>query len=219
MRLLCISDIHGHAGALQRVLSVGRQKGCAKLLVAGDLCFPGPDPLRTWMLLTAEHAQCVQGLTDRALATVDPARLKPTTPQEQERVQRLREVREELGEVILARLGRLPTSFRMAMESGGEILLVHGSPADPTTPMTHDMSDEELVALLGDEPAEAVVCGASHVPFDRVVGGTRVINVGSVGEAVAGSFAQATIVSTSPAGLEVLPLYLPLGGPEQAEEG
>jgi predicted phosphodiesterase len=218
MRLLCISDIHGHASALARVLAVGRQHGCAKVLVAGDLCFPGPEPLRTWMLLTAEHAQCVQGVADRALAVIDPSKLTPRTPQEQERVERLRSVREELGDVILARLERLPTSFRMAVEDGGEILLVHGSPTDPTTSMTHDMSDEELSALLGDDPADTVICGGSHVPFDRVVGGTHIINVGSVGEAPTVKFAQATIVSTSAAGLEAVPLHVPLQDPTESTE-
>jgi hypothetical protein len=45
------------------------------------------------------------------------------------------------------------------------------------------MSDEEISALLGDDPADVVICGGSHVPFDRMVAGVRVINVGSVGEA------------------------------------
>jgi hypothetical protein len=45
------------------------------------------------------------------------------------------------------------------------------------------MSDEEVLSLLGDDPADVVICGGSHVPFDRMVGGVRVINVGSVGEA------------------------------------
>ncbi|MFT3768800.1 MAG: hypothetical protein QM820_25425 [Minicystis sp.] len=65
-------------------------------------------------------------------------------------------------------------------------------------PLSHDMSDEEISALLGDDPADIVVCGGSHVPFDRVVAGMRVINVGSVGEAPRGSgpwlHADATLI-------------------------
>jgi predicted phosphodiesterase len=216
MRLLCLSDIHGQATALERALALGKLHGCAKVLVAGDLCFPGPEPLRTWMLLTAERAQCVQGLSDKALATVDPDKLVPSTPQEIERVERLRATRDQLGEVILARLDKLPTSFRMAVEDGGEILLVHGSPVDHTTSITHDMTDSEISALLGDEPADTVICGGSHVPFDRTVGTTRVINVGSVGESPAREIAHATIITTSSAGVEVHPLQIPLWDPEQA---
>lgn len=218
MRLLCISDIHGHAAALEMVLAMGKIQGCSKVLVAGDLCFPGPEPLRVWTLLTAERAHCVQGVGDRALATLDPDSLKPTTPQEAERVQRLRAAREQLGDVILARLQRLPTTFRMAVEDGGELLLVHGSPADPTTPMTHDMEDSEISALLGDDPADTVICGGSHVPFDRVVGGTRIINVGSVGEAPSGKIAHATVLSTSSAGVEAHPFLIPLETPEQVPD-
>jgi predicted phosphodiesterase len=43
-----------------------------------------------------------------------------------------------------------------------------------------------------------VVCGGSHVPFDRTVAGARVINVGSVGEAPRGTgpypHADATLI-------------------------
>jgi len=210
MRLFCISDIHGHAKALDRVLAVGRARGCTKVLVAGDLCFPGPEPLLTWKLITASHAHCVQGVADRAVAVLDPDRLQASTDHERERIDALRRCRSELGQVILARLERLPKTFRMATEDGGELLLVHGAPEDPTVSMTLDMPDAELAELLGDEPAEVVVCGASHGPFDRTLGTTRIVNVGSVGEGPEG-FAHATVVATSPAGIEVEQLLIPLG--------
>jgi predicted phosphodiesterase len=186
VRLLCIADIHGHADALGAVLATAERRGYDKLLVAGDLCFPGPEPLETWRRLTQAGAVCVQGLGDRALATLDPEKLRPKSEHERLRLDRLAEVRRELGELILARLSRLPPSVRMPLDDGGELLLVHGSPADPTEPLSHDMSDEEISALLGDDPADLIVCGGSHVPFDRVVSGVRVINVGSVGEAPRG---------------------------------
>jgi predicted phosphodiesterase len=40
-----------------------------------------------------------------------------------------------------------------------------------------------------------VVCGASHVPFERQLGDVRVVNVGSVGAAPEGRFAHYTILS------------------------
>jgi hypothetical protein len=107
-------------------------------------------------------------------------------------------VRRDLGDLILARLARLPQMVRLPLDDGGELVLVHGSPSDPTEPLSHDMSDEEISALLGDDPADVVVCGGSHVPFDRVVAGVRIINVGSVGEAPRGSapflHADATLI-------------------------
>ncbi|AUX40869.1 hypothetical protein SOCE26_022710 [Sorangium cellulosum] len=183
MRLLCVSDIHGHADALAAVLATAERRGYTQLLVAGDLCFPGPKPLETWRRLTQAKAVCVQGVSDRALATLDIDKVRPRSEHERARLDRLAETRTELGELILARLARLAPTYRLPLEDGGELVLVHGSPADPMEPISHDMTDEEVLSLLGDDPADVVICGGSHVPFDRLVGGVRIINVGSVGEA------------------------------------
>ncbi len=211
MRFLCISDIHGHADALAAVLATAERRGFSKLLVAGDLCFPGPAPLDTWRRLMASNALCVQGVGDRALATVDVDNLRATSEHERARLDRLRATRGELGELILARLAKLPKTSRIAIETGGEILLVHGSPLDPSEPISHDMTDEEMSALISDDPADIVICGASHVPFDRMIGDTRIINVGSVGEAPGGQHAHATFVETNASGVAVEQFVVPLG--------
>lgn len=217
MRLLCISDIHGHADALSAVLAVADRHGYEKILVAGDLCFPGPDPLATWRRLTQLQAVLVQGTSDRALATLDIGKVVPKSEHEKSRLDRVSTVRRELGDLILARLGRLPTTFRMGLEDGSELLLVHGSPVDPFEPFCHDMTDEEMAALLGDDPADIIVCGGSHVPFDRMVQGVRIVNVGSVGEAPSGQagggigHADVTILSTSKLGVDVEQIAVPLG--------
>jgi predicted phosphodiesterase len=75
------------------------------------------------------------------------------------------------------------------------------------------MSDEELLALLGDEPGDIIVCGGSHVPFDRSVADVRIVNVGSVGEAPAGDHASAAIITTSQLGISVEMLAVPLPAP------
>jgi len=219
MILLCISDVHGHLDALRAVLATAERRSFHKLLVAGDMVFPGPEPLETWRRLTAAGAVMVQGLSDRAVATLDPSGLHARSEHERERLDRMRTTRDALGELILQRIRRLPTSQRVPLEDGGELVLVHGSPVDPGEPLTHDMTDEEINALIGDETADVIVCGASHVPFDRVVGGVRVVNVGSVGEAPgAGSrIAHATWIESTPRGVHVEPIVVPLERPR--EEG
>src|SRR5258708_13080028 len=89
---------------------------------------------------------------------------------------------------------------------GAGRVVVQGASADPAEAIGHDMTDEEVNALIGDDPADVVVCGASHVPFDRTVGGVRVINVGSVGEAPCsggGRIAHATWIASTPRGIVV----------------
>ena len=48
--------------------------------------------------------------------------------------------------------------------------------------------------LLADDPADIVICGATHVPFARVIDEVQVINVGSVGLAPGGGVAHYTVL-------------------------
>jgi len=216
MLLLCLSDIHGHLDALAAVLATAERRAFHKLLVAGDVVFPGSKPLETWRRLTGAGAILVQGVSDKALATLDPDELTARSEHEKERIARMSAVQDELGELILERLKRLPTHVRIPLEDGTELLLVHGSPVDPAEALTHDMTDEEINALIGDDPADVVVCGMSHVPFDRMIGDVRVINVGSVGEAPSGGggrVAHATWIESRPSGLVVEQIAVPLDAP------
>lgn len=215
MRFLCISDIHGNADALQAVLIEAERRGFERVLVAGDLCYPGPAPLAVWKLLMSVNATFVPGLTDRALATLDLNTVRVTTPHERERVERLRASREELGELILARLAKAAPTVRIPLQNADELLLVHGSPRDPTEGMSHEMSDDELSAQIGDDPADVVVCGMTHVPFERHVSGVQIVNVGSVGEAPGGGFAHATLLTVLPTGYEIDAFAVPLKRPAQ----
>lgn len=211
MRILCIADVHGHLAPLQQVLAFGKMQGCTLVLAAGDLCFPGAEPLQTWKALMTVRAHCVQGVSDRALAVVDPDDLSASDAQQEQRIERLRRTQQELGDVILERLQRLPTIFRMTLEDGGELLLVHGSPSDPSTAITHDMTDEEILPLLDDEGASVVVCGGGHVPFERQVESTRIVCAGSVGESPTPGVIHAAILDTSSAGVQVRIVQLVIG--------
>jgi predicted phosphodiesterase len=210
MRFLCVSDIHGHVAALDAVLAEAKHWGYDQLVVCGDLCFPGPKPLEVWKRLIESNALCVQGLSDRALAEVDPDDLRPSTPAEQARLERLVDMHAELGDLIIARLRRLPTNARLPLESGHEMVVVHGSPADPMVSMTHDMTDEELYALMGTDPADLVICGGEHVPFQRQLDELRIVGVGSVGEAPGLRVAYATIVTSTPTQTSIEQKEVPL---------
>jgi predicted phosphodiesterase len=212
VRFLCISDVHGELNALRAVLATAERRGYQKLLVAGDLCFPGPEPLETWRTLQREQAICVQGVTDKALATMDPARLEELAndPAQKAMARRFVEARRAVGELVLERLRRMPTHHRIALEDGRELLLVHGSPEDPTDPITHDLDDDEINALIGDDPADIIVCGMSHSPFVREIDDVTVINVGSVGDAPGGGVAHATFIETSARGIIIDPIMVPL---------
>jgi putative phosphoesterase len=228
MLLLCVSDIHGNLDALRAVLATAEKRAFHKLLVAGDVVFPGPEPLETWRRLNAAGAVMVRGVSDQALATLDPGSLDPRSDHERKMIDRMKAVRAELGDLVLQRIKRLPTHERIPLEDGGELVLVHGSPVDPAEALSHEMTDDEIDALLGDECGDVVVCGMSHVPFHREVGGVQVVNVGSIGEAPDGLgaspsyvggerplVAHATWIESTPHGVLVEQITVPLEAPSE----
>ena len=204
-----ISDVHGNLPALEAVLAELRRHAIVDLFVAGDLLLGGEQPLQVWQRLQSLNAKCLRGPSDTALARVDPARLKPATPDEQAAAERFAGTRRALGELVLRRLGDLPERLRLPMIDGRELLLVHGSPADASEPLSHDLDDEELLSLVGDDPADMIVCGATHVPFIRTLDEVQVINVGSVGEAPGEpKIAHYTIVSPKVGGATIEQNYV-----------
>jgi predicted phosphodiesterase len=190
-----LADIHGNLPALEAVLEELRQREITGIYVAGDLLFGGDEPLAVWRRLVQVKAKCVRGLSDLALATLDPAKMIPRNERERERMSRFLETRSAVGELVLKSLQRLPDSMRIPLADGREIVLVHGSPADPMTEITDDMSDEEVLALIADDPADIVACGGSHVPFVREVAEIRVVGLGSVGQSPEGRVAHFAIVT------------------------
>jgi predicted phosphodiesterase len=190
-----LADIHGNLRALDAVLDELARREISEIYVAGDLLFGGDEPLAVWRRLVQVQAKCVRGLSDAALATLDPAKMSPRNDVERLRMKRFLETRSAVGELVLKSLQRLPDVLRVPLADGREILIVHGSPADPTTEISHDMSDEEVLALIADDPADIIACGGSHVPFQRQVAEVRIVGLGSVGESPERGVAHYTIVS------------------------
>lgn len=195
-----LSDIHGNLAALNAVLNALHRLGAGGIFVAGDLVYRGDKPLEVWMRLQEVGARCVRGTSDLALATIDPDKLHPTSDADRAAAERFRWTREALGELILARLRRLPEALRLELPDASEILVVHGSPTDATEPITLDLTEQEVSALIGTDPADIIVCGGSHVPFTRTVGEIEVVGVGSVGESPEGRVAHYTLITVTPEG-------------------
>ncbi len=198
-----LSDIHGNLPALDAVLAVLRQREVTTIFACGDHLLGGPDPLGVWRRLREVEARCTRGVGDAALAQIDGSKLEASTDEERERLETFRSAQEAIGELVRKQLMQLPESLRVPMIDGRELLMVHGSPADPTVELTHDLDDRELEARIDDDPADLIICGASHVPFRRDVAEWTVINVGSVGEAPEGRNAHFTILRPRMDGIEV----------------
>jgi predicted phosphodiesterase len=84
----------------------------------------------------------------------------------------------------IAQLGRARRDFLASFEPTvvvDGVLYCHATPHDDEPIFTRVSPDERVRELLGDVAERVVVCGHTHMQFDRTVDGIRVVNAGSVG--------------------------------------
>jgi len=65
----------------------------------------------------------------------------------------------------------------------GSVLFCHATPRNDTDIFTGLTPEERLAPIFDGVNAALVVCGHTHMQFDRTIGRTRVVNAGSVGMA------------------------------------
>mgnify|MGYP001813631997 FL=1 len=209
-----LSDLHGNLSALEAVLGELERLEVKRLYVAGDLLLGGEEPLEVWHRLQDRGAVCTRGPSDLALGSVDPGSLVPIDNEQRKQARLFADTRAAIGDLVAERLRRLPEQQRIPLIDGREVLMVHGSPADPSREISHDLSDDEILALLDDDPADIIVCGSTHVPFQRAVEEYHVVNVGSVGAAPEGQVAHYTVLTPRMSGADILQDWVSYDEPE-----
>jgi diadenosine tetraphosphatase ApaH/serine/threonine PP2A family protein phosphatase len=63
----------------------------------------------------------------------------------------------------------------------GSVLFCHGSPRSDEEIITAITPPKRLDPMLDGVREQVIVCGHTHVQFDRIVGDRRLVNAGSVG--------------------------------------
>lgn len=190
MRVAAIYDIHGNLPALDAVLQEIRQEAVDQIVVGGDV-LPGPMPRETLGRLLDLHlpVSFIYGNGERAiLAQLSGARTGSVTywgttshaPPPESIVEIYRWTAAQLQE-FEPELARWPKTVRLEIDSLGPVLFCHGTPRSETEVFTPSTATDRLVPLFEPLAVSVVVCGHTHIQFDRRVGRTRVVNAGSVG--------------------------------------
>ena len=178
MRLAALYDIHGNLPALEAVLGEIDRLGVDRVVVGGDV-LPGPMPLATLERLSA-LAMPVQFLYGNGeVAVLDELAGEPSKVPEQYRPM----IAWNAGQVAAHRdaLAVWPNTVRVDVPGLGAILFCHGTPRNEDEVFTRITPEARLLPLFDGLGAAVVVCGHTHMQFDRVVGATRIVNAGSVG--------------------------------------
>lgn len=182
MRLAAIYDIHGNLPALEAVLDEIRRAEVDRLVVGGDV-LPGPMPRECLdCLLEVEiPVQFIMGNGDREvlarMAGIETDWYRTAPAQWREPV---RWTAQQLLPEYRSKLAAWPRVVSVNIPGPGKTLFCHATPSSDTEIFTRLTSEERLGKLFAEADAQCVICGHTHMQFDRLVGNIRIVNAGSV---------------------------------------
>ncbi len=174
-----LSDLHGVLPVLEAVLAEPDVREADLLVFTGDLA-AGPQPVAVLDRLRGlgERAVLVRGNADRELVALARGMLPAgeALPVDLWAARRLTPSH-------LALLDGLPHPVVREVAGFGPVVFCHGTPRDDEEVVLVDTRPAKWAEALAGLPDEVrtVVCGHTHMPFVRLVGGRLVVNPGSVG--------------------------------------
>lgn len=183
MRVAVVTDIHGNRHALFAVLADLRRVGADEVVFGGDAALFGSRPRECWERVLDLGWRCVQGNTDRYIATLGPklaAIGKPSSTPAGHMPVNVAWAAERLGPALVRKLGAMARQARIESPAG-TLLVVHGSPGDDETGWSRDDDEATVARVIGDTEAAAVVSGHTHTATVRHAGNILAVNCGAVG--------------------------------------
>jgi predicted phosphodiesterase len=174
VRIAALYDVHGNLSALDAVLAELERELPDAIVVGGDIV-AGPMPSETLARVRSlDRASVIRGNADRIAL---------------EHRSGNRGAEEGIGDWVARRLTdedaeyleRLPETVTLDVDGLGPTCFCHATPRDDDEIFTERDGDELVGALLAGTVGRTIVCGHTHVQFDRRVGPWRVVNAGSVG--------------------------------------
>ena len=180
MRIAAIYDIHGNLPALEAVLQDLRQAGVDRIVVGGDV-LPGPMPSETITFLRGLDipVQFIRGNGDREVLAHGAGIEAGALPEQVREV--LRWTARQLDPEHERWLASWPATLRIEIGGLGEVLFCHATPQSDTEIFTRLTPEENLLPVFEGLDVPLVICGHTHMQFDRMIGSVRVVNAGSVG--------------------------------------
>jgi predicted phosphodiesterase len=176
MMVAALYDVHGNLPALEAVLAEVESLRVDTIVVGGDIAIgPMPRGALERLLALGERALFLRGNGDREIAD------GPDPEDGELWAERTRWSAEQLERGQRAWLAGLPNTQSVDVDGLGPVLFCHGSPRSDEEILTRISPPERVAAAVAGVDEAIVVCGHTHVQFDRQVAGKRLVNAGSVG--------------------------------------
>lgn len=179
MALAAIYDIHGNVPALDAVLAEIRGTAVDQIVVGGDVV-PGPMPRETLARLLdfSLPIHFIRGNGEVAVLA-EMAGKDPGVPEQVGEV--IRWNAQQLSPEDRQLLASWPGTHQVEINGIGKVLFCHGTPQSENDIFTRWTPEDRLLPVFGELDVDLVVCGHTHMQFDRTIGKVRVVNAGSVG--------------------------------------
>lgn len=176
-----IYDIHGNLPALEAVLKEIELCNAEQIIVGGDVIL-GPMPNECLDLLRSIRipVYLITGNCETAVLNFvngkEPAHLPSQV------VELIPWTACSLKIHHLDWINTWPETIHIRNTAIGNVLFCHAIPNCNKENFTRLTPEEKLMPIFRNVCADVVVCGHTHMQFDRMIGNTRVINAGSVGK-------------------------------------
>jgi predicted phosphodiesterase len=179
MRVAALYDVEGNLPALEAVLEEVDREQPDAIVVGGDIV-TGPMPSETLdRLRSLERAHFLRGNADRTVVEVKQGERPEALPDDV--VAALAWTAEQLDDEEIGFLARLPLTMTLDVDGLGRVCFCHATPRDDNELFTELTPENAVAEMLEGTTEETIVCGHTHMQFDRQVGPWRVVNAGSVG--------------------------------------
>lgn len=180
MRVAALYDIHGNLPALEAVLREVRKAAVDQIVVGGDVV-PGPMVRETLHALLDVEIPTVFILGNSEAAVLAQMRGVDPGPMPAAAREAIAWSAQELRGEHESRFTDWPKTCRLQVPGIGAVLFCHGTPRHENEIFTRVTPEPRLLGVFDNLGVNLVVCGHTHMQFDRVIGGVRVVNAGSVG--------------------------------------
>jgi putative phosphoesterase len=168
VRVAALADVHGNAPALEAVLAEVEREAPDLIVFCGDLTW-GPLPEATLELIGGLDARFVRGNAERSLLSID------------ETSERQRFLAERHDAAALELVSGFEEAVVIDVDGLGRVRFCHGSPRSDEELVTEETPIGRIREFLDSVAERVVVTAHTHVSYERVVDGTRLLNPGSVG--------------------------------------
>jgi putative phosphoesterase len=178
MRIAALYDIHANLPALEAVLEDIRHVEVDLVVIGGDVV-PGPMPRTTIeRLLNLDiPLRFIYGNGEIAVLEHLAGR-NPEVPAHYIPV--IEWTTRQLQPEYVNLLARWPKTVSARLQGLGEVLFCHATPRHENEIFTRLTPESRLSRILEGLEVSVVVCGHTHMQFERVIGGIRIVNAGSV---------------------------------------